>query len=849
MKANKQSKIKVPKSGYKRARFNWSHDVNTTFAWGEIQPTMCKMLIPNSKTTFQAQSLVRLAPMVAPTFGRVKLKTFSQFVPCADICPNFEQMLAQEPITRNGKTVVPKEIPSIKLGQLSAYVLFGARANIYFADDEGSARDGYYKTRYRKIGSATDTGWLLDAKMNQIISFLTTGNVVKLQSGGINHNSVDGILPHVPRMGDHGDPAGNRVVWFPKGGRTFLDMSFDGDGTHTTSETSYGITLGNHTLESLFPIDRSIDVNQQPHPPVLETVDETDREVTMDAADYVVEFNLPLPTATNRTYLAIAFELSDYGKRIRKILQGCGYQIDFASEEKVSILPLLAQYKAYFDVFGLQLYQGWETTGCAGLIDYIANNFVTHIDGFDYISDERRMFSLPCYDTGSDGMTVNNSRFVDFMLGELGNEFYTEDPDFVAAHLGKLAVSPSVSKDGFISVDNNGISELNVYNSGVDITNGLRTGQTEPFDFTTDGNINVEREIQQNTNGAVFPFISSIYHGEVDAEFLKRVYKWTNRNTILGREIAKILRAQGFGKYVDECKSNYIGATDNLISISDVVSTAATEDAVLGEYGGRGLQYCSDKTLVFENDEYGYWITLSTVVPEAGYTQGLDPTLKALDKFNLYNADFDALGMEMNTKDIVVGTRYNVPSRFGGDDVIITDNRKGFGFIPRYSKFKVCSNLVNGDFNRHNKRNVYLPYTLDRQININDYDVESTRYLQETSIDDNSTGYVHIARSQTTENMPIAGNVWRLPTKYGFLGDFNRIFYNVGKRDDDLYKQGNTSTPMDWISGFSDYNDDNFLSHGIIDCQCYAPMKPIEDSYGLEEDDPQKAGAEFVAKA
>ena len=134
MKANKQSKIKIPKSGYKRSRFNWSHDVNTTFAWGEIQPTMCKMLIPNSKTTVQAQSLVRLAPMVAPTFGRVKLKTFSQFVPCADICPNFDAMLAQEPITRNGKTVVPKEIPSIPLGQLSAYVLFGARATIYWAN-------------------------------------------------------------------------------------------------------------------------------------------------------------------------------------------------------------------------------------------------------------------------------------------------------------------------------------------------------------------------------------------------------------------------------------------------------------------------------------------------------------------------------------------------------------------------------------------------------------------------------------------------------------------------------------------------------------------------------------------
>ena len=51
------------------------------------------------------------------------------------------------------------------------------------------------------------------------------------------------------------------------------------------------------------------------------------------------------------------------------------------------------------------------------------------------------------------------------------------------------------------------------------------------------------------------------------------------------------------------------------------------------------------------------------------------------------------------------------------------------------------------------------------------------------------------------------------------------------------------------IVGFSDYNEDNFLSHGIYDVQCYAPMKPIEDSYGLEEDEPDNAGVEFTTKA
>ena len=50
MKTNVQNDIKIPISGFKRSKFNWSHDINTTFGWGEIQPTECKLLVPGSKT-------------------------------------------------------------------------------------------------------------------------------------------------------------------------------------------------------------------------------------------------------------------------------------------------------------------------------------------------------------------------------------------------------------------------------------------------------------------------------------------------------------------------------------------------------------------------------------------------------------------------------------------------------------------------------------------------------------------------------------------------------------------------------------------------------------------------------
>lgn len=799
MKTNKQKQIKVSKSGFRRSRFNWSHDVNTTFSWGEVQPTQCKLLIPGSKTTMSTQNLIRLAPMVAPTFGRVKYKTFNQFVAMEELFPNFAELMAQEPVYRvSGGSKVPQSLPYAKLGMISTWVLHGARATLYFADPSApdpaqEAAAGRYITEYRTLSGST---WSVPTNIGNVMTALGNAGVVTGVTDPYGHGT-DNSMPDV----------GTRMV---------INLSKLNLGINNVYSSGGGIEI----VTAAESGRHFVPVTQSYVPGVTNNFYELtpiDQEVTMDSADYVIEGSV---TDNGTTYyVAFAFELSDFGKRIRKILQGCGYQINFTSTTNVCVLPLFAQYKAYFDVFGLQLYQGWETTWTAKWIERVAHG--------GFISDMSTMLFL--YNSAGN----SNQNALDgwhFMISDIGQEFYTEQPDFIGSHMEKLAVSPNVDKSGFLSVTGTGQISF-----GANVTNAANVGT----DGVSNGQIDLDTtQISANGSNEVHNYISQIQHGEVDAEVLKRIYKWTNRNTILGREIAKILRAQGLGRFVDECKSNYIGATDNLVTISDVVSTAATSDAVLGEYGGRGLQYTNDKTLVFENDEYGYWVTLATIVPDAGYTQGLDTTLTSLKKFDLYNADFDAIGMEMTPKHAVVDTNYCVLN----NALEMNASDTGFGFIPRYSKFKVAQNLVNGDFNRHGMRSTYLPYTLDRQLNVNDYKVA-------TEVHDTANGReftaVQLDRSTRVGALPVAGNVWRMPTKYAWMGNFDRIFHNVGLRDSE--KQ-NLITPT-MLVGFADYNSDNFLSHGIYDVQCYAPMKPIEDSYGLEEDEPDKAGADFVTKA
>ena len=814
MRSNKQKDIMVPKSGFKRSRFNWSHDVNTTYNWGEIQPTQCKLVVPNSKTTMSKQDLIRLAPMVAPTFGRVKYKTFSQFVALSEVFPNIAALLAQEPVIKNGVKKVPTEVVSTKLGFLSQLCLLGAHATLYHTISLPNANAGIYECGHRTWNGS---GWTLPAEWN------TIKNGINNQLFSNKSDALNSALWQTPDVG-------NRMI---------MEPNIFYHGTQATDLTDFSAIYPNNTRQTFQIPLNAIDFDDF-CPPAHDTPDVVYEgnaanynnrlcEVTPENADFLLQFSAVITGEgglTQTWYFMMAFEFSDFGKRLRKILQGCGYQIDMCSNEYVSILPILAQYKAYFDIFGLTLYKGWETTYASSLINFVEQNFVGKMD----MANATDLAVIPTTNANQ-----SNPLFMQFLLNEVFNEWYTEDTDFIAAHMQSLAVSPNADTAGFISVDANGMLKY-----GANVDGGVNEA------VQVDGTVANQGESISNDVAirGSHDFITQITHGEVDAELLKRIYKWTNRNSILGRQIAKILRAQGLGKYVDECKSSYIGSSDVMITISDVISTADTESLngdtgkALGEYGGRGLQYDQSGTLVYENDEYGYVITLATVVPEAGYTQGIDPTLKVLDKMNFYQPDFDAIGMELSTKDMVVGSRY-----IGGIHTNVVA-QGSFGFIPRYSKFKVTQNLTNGDFNRHGLRNTYLPYTLDKQLYIDDFDAKSVRYDST-----NKRTSITVERSPIKGAMPVAGNSWRYPTKYGFLGDFNRIFLNIGKKDDNNISYSYNPEFLNDAIGFDDFNSDNFLGHSIYDVQCYAPMKPIEESYGLTEDEPNDVGVEFTSKA
>ena len=114
-----------------RSRFNLDHDYNSTFTFGETQPSFIREMIPGSKIEIRNNSLVRLAPMPAPTFGRMKIENRSLFIPLSSLVKHFQDSFLTQTIVSEGpKTFKVEKLPHIQLARLCWYILTGAKCTI-----------------------------------------------------------------------------------------------------------------------------------------------------------------------------------------------------------------------------------------------------------------------------------------------------------------------------------------------------------------------------------------------------------------------------------------------------------------------------------------------------------------------------------------------------------------------------------------------------------------------------------------------------------------------------------------------------------------------------------------------
>lgn len=749
MKNNSIGKIAIASEGRKKTLKNKSSDLHTTMDFGTVMCGKLQRVIPGTTIKVGTKERVLLTSLVAPCFGRMSLKAYHTFIPFSDLTRNYAPMMARQFVARSSgnASFIPSSIPSVPTDCLSAFVLFGSQMTIYRCFD-------------------ADHFDLLQIPSN------------------VPFNAPLSALPQGCQdcISDLGLAFGNSTVI----GSTVMFLK--PNLFVSTSSPHANLALSNPNFASLFDYQTQHPINPQNG----ESWQFGQVYVSLEGADYVIPVSVEVSQGVYHHYI-LAFRLSSFGRRLRKNLIGCGWQFNLDTDQPLSILPLIAYYKAYFDVFGLTLYNNWEQTRAYKIMQGCDLVLSVIIDPF-----------------GS-GNQLLDTLFREFILYEFGNTFYTDEQDFVSSHTRNTAVSPQPS--GLL-----GSVVADVTSSGTPNISVSQIGSGEPSDLTT-------------RNGHAF--VNDVFHGQLDSELLKRLYRSTNAQTIAGRRIAELLKAQGLGAYVDECKSNFIGSWSLDLNVYDLPSQSDTYQNVydgkrLGEFGAFGKSSGEHPLVSYDSVEDGYFITLLVVVPKGGYAETFDPDMFCLTKYDQYNPIWDSLGYQYDRK----MTTVQGSQPWKNQALNVGNLAQSFGLAPRDFFRKFGRNVINGDFSLRSTRTSYLPFCLEKVLDVGEHKIGD----KVVDLQNNLTRIEVDPFGLNADNLPIAGDVWRYPTRYEWISRFNRIFYNDSSSVDQYSTFGVAFGSTGEYEYFS-LRDDNFVCHIIFEIQVWDQMLPVQDSYETSDDE------------
>lgn len=474
----------------------------------------------------------------------------------------------------------------------------------------------------------------------------------------------------------------------------------------------------------------------------------------------------------------IAVRLNNAGKRLYKIFKGLGYSLDFLNSNRVSVLPLFAFYKAWYDKYYPSRLQNWQSTACYKLIDSIYNAGLV-----DFLSSN-----------------VGTS-WRDF-ISSLGDCWYTYNTDFVSANFDKPASNVTSSSD---------LPNLTM-NSATAYTNGILTPTSgQPYVWAQNGLIT-----------------------SAQLQILSRLTRFVNKNSLIGGRIYEYLKVH-FGQSVIDAmfrQSNFIGSFLTDIKLDDTYSQADTLDVTkgtgqaLGSRAGTGSGF-SNFSFKFDAPSHGFIIGMSAIYADSSYCQGDDPILYMLKRFEVPQAEFDALGYELTPKAVIYDN--------GGYCDVQRSPLKGssFGYVPTYSKYKYKRNILNGDMSKRSTRDSFLGFHLDRYI------TEKSPVFVKNS-DDSYT-----ITNDVKLDVPQAGDAWRFALKYPHLTYFNRIFLNSGLlvgavNKPASYSPANHGYGGDTIVAYEQgFVDDNFTVQCAVNATLWNKLKPLAQSFDTfsDEDD------------
>lgn len=442
-----------------------------------------------------------------------------------------------------------------------------------------------------------------------------------------------------------------------------------------------------------------------------------------------------------------------YGRNIRKVFIGCGYQFNDSSDT-LSLLPLFAYYKFWFDNMMPSRSKTWKETHAFSFLERI---------------EQRNQAAYAVWFADSQTET----RFADFIM-DIGLCYYTQNPDYVSAHITGAA----------LPIASQGSNSTSVLNAGGNGQTAITSGSSaQPY-------IASSASLTQNA-----------------LDTLRKLYQYVNAKTAIGGRVKEFIRSMYDASSLNEEDSTRIGTQFFELTLTHEYSTAQTDKGDLAELAGKGLGSSPGKKFKYICKQQGFLIAFYSFVPRAKYAQAIDPLLRHKTKFDYFIDRFDSITLLPTPKYCVYGNKeVFVPSSYATTE----DYAQGFGNIPNYMEYKIAYNKLNGDMSRAGSRSTFLAYSLDKLL---PYRTESRR----------ADG--HWTYNNVPVNVLVAADYWRWIGRNEYLGWFNRIFVNSGVVGTSPVGEHRGSTyvvpPV----------DDNFVIYNNIDLSVRSMALPTADSW------------------
>ena len=786
-------KVNIGNDRLKRKPFMISLDSSTTSNFGEVQPIFATEVPPNSHIDLNIRDAVRFAPLSFPTFGKAFLKTYAFAHSLKDLYPPFDDFLARTPYTAvNGNVYTPTEIPSVP-----AYLLWLAvLSNSTFT---------FYSTDYNSISDYIGS----EGTFTDIPLSYTPVNDIHYSDGSVsislNEASVSASLPLflLKTLRGPSSPILKRFSDSLGDAHSFINYLMTAHSRDKIFFDSHGTNIGcmykpaapddsnfpdafdivsPQSADYLFPINSDM----VDYLAWTASGNNSITPVTIPKNSVLVFKTKGETTSTGNIFVAI--RLNDSGKFLRKIFMGLGLQIA-PTNTPVSLLPIYAYFKSYFEEFAPKRFVKFEQTFFARFMNTLVNtglsaiNLITSLDNDSY----------------TDSLGFNN------LIDDLLSCYYTKDTDYYSAQIIGL-----INDYGSI-VHQQYLGEYFNSNDSSNPDFGIST-----LHHAVNGGDGIQANVYLAGDDGKG---SAILHTQAQQNILSRLTQLLNRRSVIGGKIASFLSSTfGISTSAIENYNGFIGSSSLDVNFSDVFSTAETAEGSLGEYAGKALAFGDGDHFSFETKIHTLVIGLSVLIPRTQYVQGIQPFHTHITPDSFYNPMFDGLTLLPTRKSSLY---------CGNGFFAFDDSEKSFGNLPIYSEYKTKTcGILNGDLSLKSTRSSYDSFTLDEIISpITSYSVDP---------DDPQKGSFQIL--QFNPKYMVAGTMWRYLGRWLWLGRFDRIFVNNRLNYNDFI---NTLDNFQVISIRSSRNlvrtDDNLIVHHVVDLKLNSAMVPLAGSFMTDD--------------